>query len=323
MKIGALLLLFILVLILTAGGIVWYFLGPIQSKGEQIIFTVAEGEDNFDVAFELKKENLIRETGVFLVILSLKAGDKKILAGGYKLKGDMNAFQIIDTITSKPDLVWVTIREGLRKEQVGEALATVLGWDSKRQKEWLEKETTIKSEYFEGVYFPDTYLIPVDESNEQVTQRLISHFHEKMADLFPQFAQKDILWTTGLKIASLIQREAGGVTDMPLISGIIWNRLDKGMKLEIDATLQYIKGNQEDGWWGKVEPADKLVDSPFNTYQNKGLPPQPICNPGLAAIEAVLNPAQTDCFYYLHDHNRQIHCAKTYEEHLQNIKEFL
>ena len=109
---------------------------------------------------------------------------------------------------------------------------------------------------------------------------------------------------------------------MPIIAGIIWNRLDQKMKLDIDATLQYIKGKAPD-WWGKVSADDKNIDSPFNTYKYAGLPPRPIANPGLDAINAVLHPAQTDCIYYLHDSGGQIHCAKTYDEHKLNIDKYL
>jgi UPF0755 protein len=95
------------------------------------------------------------------------------------------------------------------------------------------------------------------------------------------------------------------------------------MALNADATLQYARGDIGGGWWVRISASDKLTDTPYNTYMYKGLPPHPICNPGIAAIEAVLNPAQTDCLYYLHDNRRVTHCADTYEEHLANIEKYL
>jgi len=127
---------------------------------------------------------------------------------------------------------------------------------------------------------------------------------------------------TVIKIASIIQREAASKSDMALISGIIWNRIFSGMKLQIDATLQYAKGNEEDGWWGQVSSADKKIKSPYNTYLNIGLPPSAIANPGLSAITAAYNPQKTDCLFYLHDKNKKIHCSKTYEEHKANIAKY-
>ena len=125
-----------------------------------------------------------------------------------------------------------------------------------------------------------------------------------------------------MKIASLIQREAAGKEDMALISGIIWNRIWSGMKLQIDATLQYAKGSEEEGWWQLVYPEDKKIKSEYNTYLNKGLPPSAIANPGRDAIYAAYHPKKTECLFYLHDKKRKIHCSKTYEEHKELIKKY-
>jgi UPF0755 protein len=109
---------------------------------------------------------------------------------------------------------------------------------------------------------------------------------------------------------------------MKLISGIIWNRIFKGMKLQMDATLQYAKGSEETGWWPQVNPQDKNIDSPYNTYMYTELPPSPIASPGLAAIEAAYNPQKTNCLFYLHDKKGVIHCSATYEGHKKNIAKY-
>jgi UPF0755 protein len=180
------------------------------------------------------------------------------------------------------------------------------------------------TDYVEGVYYPDTYLIPVDETGAQVAKRFIDRFNEKFAPYAQKFLDADIRWVTALKIASLIEREAGALADMKLISGIIWNRLNTNMLLQIDATMQYTREKKPDGsWWGGIDLAQMKSDSPYNTYVYKGLPPTPICSPSITSIEAVLNPEETECLYYLHDKSRQIHCAKTYAEHKENIKLYL
>ncbi len=132
----------------------------------------------------------------------------------------------------------------------------------------------------------------------------------------------DLNLDAAIRIASIIQREAAGPHDMRLISGIIWNRFAKGMSLELDATLQYVKGT-EDNWWPSVKSKDKYLDSPYNTYKYKGVPPGAISNPSIDAINAVYSPQKTDCIFYLHDANRKIHCSKTYEEHMRNIRAYL
>jgi UPF0755 protein len=212
----------------------------------------------------------------------------------------------------------------MRKEQIGELLAATFNWSNNELYKWNTEYTTKKQEYLEGVYFPDDYLIARDASGEQIAQLMINRFYEKIAPLAPEFKEKNIPWTKVVNMASLIQREAGGHHDMPIIAGVMWNRLNIGMRLQIDATTQYGKGySPYQGWWQTVYVSDYSLNSPFNTYVIDGLPPHPISNPSLEAIIAVLRPQKTEYFYYLHDYQAQIHGAKTYEEHLQNIQAHL
>jgi UPF0755 protein len=94
------------------------------------------------------------------------------------------------------------------------------------------------------------------------------------------------------------------------------------MKLQLDATLQYAKANGRNGWWPVVRSRDKYIRSPYNTYQNGGLPPGPIANPSVAAIVATLNPKKTPCFYYFHDNDSAFHCSETYDEHVALLKKY-
>ena len=317
------LLTIFIVLIFVFGSAFWLF-GPVEMKSEPVIFTVPKEKIDFDVAQNLLDQRLIRSAWGFEFLYSILAKGKEIQSGGYRLNKNMFAWQVLVKLTDKPDLLWVTIAGCQRKEQIGETLATLLNWDDNTLKEWNAYILDGKPEYKEGVFYPDTYLIPVDESGAQVAKRFIDRFNEKFAPLAQAFSNKNIKWTTGLKIASLIAREAGGQADMKLISGIIWNRLDGDIKLQIDATMQYTLGQKSDGsWWGGIDLTQKQSDSPYNTYVYKGLPPTPICSPGIEAIEAVIKPDATDCIFYLHDHDKQIHCAKTYEGHKVNIRTYL
>lgn len=298
------------------------FLGPVGKSSEVQIFIVPKDQLRFDVIDSLAEQKLIKNKG-FTNFVFYVLGKGKTESGGFKLSKNMNTLQILKKISAKPDLVWVTISFCQRKEQIGENLASALGWNLGKMDEWNDLYRADNTDYFEGVYYPDTYLIPIDETPSQIAQRFINHFNEKFAPLADAFIAKNIKWTTGLKIASLIAREAGGVTDMNIISGIIWNRLDIDMPLQIDATMQYTLGKKANGsWWGSISLDQKQSDSPYNSYLYKGLPPTPICSPDITAIEAALNPADTDCFYYLHDSIGQIHCAKTYADHLANIRKY-
>ncbi len=251
----------------------------------------------------------------------------------------MTAWQIADAL-KEPYMKWVVIPEGLRKEQIAELIGDELGWDQEAKKKWVGNYTAMNYDEIEGVYFPDTYLLPKDETGFQIADRLRAKFNEKFAPYADKFVKANIKWNTALKIASIVQREAAGKDDMPLIAGILWNRLLKDMKIEVDATVQYVRDSvihygktpndvqlagysSEGDWWKPIKAEDISIESPYNTYLNKGLPPHPIANPGIDAIDAVLNSTETECLFYLHDSNKQIHCAKTYEEHLANIEKYL
>jgi UPF0755 protein len=295
-----------------------------QKQAATEVFVVSTIAEQQDIKNKLKDQGFVRSAWTFN--RALAGTDGKIDPGGYRISKSMDAWSLAKIVAGKPQLVWVTIPEGLRKEEIGERLAKALGWDEKALHEWNYTYTAMDYDHLEGTYFPDTYLIPTDENGLDVANRLRRRFDEQFAPYMTKFLKQNVKWTTALKIASIVQREAGGKADMPLIAGILWNRLLKDMKLEVDATVQYARDDRDGlttGFWKPIKVADKEIDSKYNTYKYTGLPPLPISNPGLDAIDAVLNPAETDCLYYLHDSNRQIHCAKTYQEHQQNIDKYL
>ena len=284
-------------------------------------FIVSLSSTNENIAKNLKDNGYINDEESFISILQKEKNP--ISPGAYKISKEMTEVQLNKILHGKPYMKWIVIKEGLRKEEIAELLAQNLGWTSKQKSDWINKDTKTSPEYTEGVYYPDTYLIPTSEEPALVAKRLIAKFNEKFAPYLPLFTAKNIKWAKALTLASIVQREASNKSDMPLIAGILWNRLDQEMALGVDATLQYIRGNKGAGWWAPISLAEKQIDSPFNTYKYKGLPPYPISNPGISAIEAVLNPIKTDCLYYIHDKNRSTHCAVTYEEHQSNIQKYL
>jgi UPF0755 protein len=326
----------ILVAAVGGGGLfVYSFLfGAPQNKTPAEQFTIQQNSSTKNIIQNLFTQGFIKNQWAFNYVLNNKNLNGKIQPGGYKISKSMTAWQVADTFSKGPYLIWVVIPEGLRKEQIAELLAKDLGWTDQQKSDWIINITSQNSNYFEGVYFPNTYLIPKDETPANTAQRLIDKFNSEFAPYQQKFTAENIKWTTALKVASIVQREGLGKEDMPLIAGIIWNRLDKKMNLEIDATVQYARDNQihflangnyisQGSWWSPIKPADEKIDSPYNTYLNAGLPPHPIDNPGLEAIDATLNSTTTDCLYYLHDSSGQIHCAATYQEHEANIEKYL
>lgn len=293
-----------------------------ERSAEDEQFTVGIDYNTVNIEKNLEKQGLIK-SGLGYRMSYLLKGSGYVEPGAYRISRDMNTFQIADRlINTNPYMKWVLVEEGLRKEQISEKLTSQLKWSEKDKEDWISINTDRRIEYREGVYFPDTYLIPTDEQPEEIADRFISKFEENFKEYSEQAAEENIKWTTVVNIASLIQREANGQEDMSLISGIIWNRLLDGMKLDIDATIQYIKGS-EGNWWPEIGPEDRSIDSPFNTYIYTGIPPHPISNPGIDAIEAALTPEETGCFYYLHDDNGDIYCSENYEEHQRKINLYL
>jgi len=309
---------------LIIAGIFLYinFFTASQKNAEPERFIVDLNANTSQVINQLKTNDFIKSEWLFKIIFRLKGG-KIIEPGGYKISKTMDIWQIARVFTEPEYMKWVIIPEGLRKEEIADILAKTLNWIDDEKEKWITIDTALNYDYTEGVYFPNTYLIPVDEKPADTAQRLRAKFEEKFAPYSQEAAKQNIKWTTILKLASIIQKEAAGEKDMPLISGILWNRLEKNMRLEVDVTLQYIKGNSEIGWWPAIKTADKQIDSAYNTYKYYGLPPHPIDNPGLEAISAALNPQKTNCLYYIHDASRQIHCSATYSQHKLNIEKYL
>lgn len=220
-------------------------------------------------------------------------------------------------ILGSPNTKYVKINPGLRKEEVAEKFGDKLNWSDE------ERNSFSSSSGSEGYYYPGSYVVLESSTPSQTLALMFERFDDEVVDRYPTLTKKVIKLDTALKVASLIEREAAGKHDTHLISGIIWNRIFAGMNLEIDASLQYAKGTEENGWWPRVTPKDKYIDSPYNTYQNNGLPPTAISNPSLASIEAALNPKKTKCIFYIHDKKKKIHCATNYEEHEKNIRKYL
>jgi len=283
------------------------------TEEERIVINLTTTEA--DLIPKLKEQGYIRSEWAFNHVLENKGWQGKIEPGGYIVSKGMNAWQLADILVNHPYQKWLVIPEGLRTTEIAEKLQKELNWSNLAKGEFLV-------EAHEGYLFPDTYLLNLDYTGTEVAKRMKSQFDEKTADLFKEAAEKEIRNDTLIVLASLVQREAANDEEMPLIAGVIWNRWLKNMPFQIDATIQYALG-RPGNWWPKITPKDYKIDSPYNTYINKGRPPAPICNPGLAAINAVINSEDSGYLYYIHDSKGQIHLAKTYEKHLQNIEKYL
>lgn len=315
---------FFLIALIILISVVVMAISSFQAKSptltKSVKFVIPKGQSISMISQRLYDEGLIRSQLAFRALAYKDNLQTKIQAGSFELAASMNLKEIASVLTRGTDDLWLTIPEGYRREQIAESLA--------RQDltDFDEAEFLQLTEGLEGQLFPDTYLVPKSISNQALVNLLKNTFTSKVSSgLASELAASDMTLNEVLTFASLVQRESAKDLEMPLIAGVIQNRLDVGMALGIDATLQYIKGYdaKENTWWPHALSADKELDSLYNTYKYPGLPPAPICNSGLAAIKAVLNPADTDAFYYLHDPQGNIHTAVDLAGHNSNIKRYL
>lgn len=312
-------LLFLIVIL--GGGFYLYFkegtLPVNQKEPASKIFVIQKGDSLSSIAKKLANEELIRNRIVFYLIIKNMGIDKNIQAGDFRLSTAMNVYQIAETLTHGTLDVWITLIEGLRKEEIAQVVSQNLGMP----------EVEFSKYGKEGYLFPDTYLIPREATAESIVQILKNNFENKFDAALKQKAKvKGLSEYETIIIASLVEREARLSEDRPLVASVILNRFKAGMKLDIDATVQYALGYQplEKTWWKKDLTQDDLkIDSPYNTYTNPGLPPGPISNPGLASIKAVVEAPETDYVFYVSDSSGKLHFAKTLEEHNENVRKYL
>lgn len=297
-----------------------FLFGPAAEHARAEQFIIEPGTSPAQVAAKLKQEGFVRSTLVARIVLRSAAGGQGIHPGGYDLAKSMDLWTLSETLSARPSLVFVTIPTSVRKEEIGAILARDLFWGEKEKAAWVavtEKDVDLR----EGVYYPDTYLIPTDQTPDAIAARLRGRFADVFAPYAAEAKEKGLNWNEVLTLASLVDKEAGPY-DKELVAGILWNRLEDGMRLQVDATLQYIRGTEEK-WWPVPEAADKRLDSPFNTYKHAGLPPHPINNPTVASVSAVLNPEPTNCLFYIHANDGQIHCSITYAGQEENVDLYL
>ena len=313
-------ILFLLVMLITLSVYFMYTEGslPVDKTNEgATIFVIKKGEGLNSIIKRLSAEGLIRNKLVFFTIALQKGIEKKVQAGDFILSKKMTAQEVADTLTHGTVDEWITIVEGLRKEEVAQKLT----------EQFTLSEISFIEQAREGRLFPDTYRIPKTASVETIIKIMESNFQTKMAEARQQYPFEKRSDKEILILASLIEREAKFADDRRLIADIILKRAQSDWPLQLDATIQYGLGYQrkEKTWWKKELALEDLkVDNTYNTYERKGLPPAPICNPGLDSLKAALaaNP-KTPFWYYVSDKNGRIHAAKTLEEHNENIRKYV
>jgi UPF0755 protein len=302
---------------------VWAFL-PAGPSTRAVKVEIPNASSAREIAARLREKGVIRSETAFLIMARILDETSNMQAGDYRVSPHMTLVQIINLLSRGEGLAkWVTIPEGYTLKQIAETLDTNKLGDSRR----IERIARAGGESFrgevsfdpprnlEGFLFPDTYKVPLKATERQLIEKMLKTFDQKVAvPLKPEIRQarargrsiRDVVI-----LASMVEREARKKEEQPIIAGVLMNRLKQGMRLQVDATIQYALAAPKRRLYLK----DLEIASPYNTYKIEGLPPGPICSPGLDAIKAALHPADTKALYYVAKPDGGHIFTRTFEEH--------
>jgi len=301
-------------------------------------FTVEEGSGAREISVNLEKAGIISNDFYFNFYIWRGGKAANLQAGEYELRSSMTIPEIVSILNRgevKLQGIKITIPEGYRTSQI-EDLFISNGMPI--QKSELQEATGVSAslayEIFgfdflrdlparatlDGFLFPDTYIFDEEPQLNDIVGKMLLNFDEKISDaLRVKIKAMGKNLYEAVIMASLLEKEVRTQEDMRVVSGVLWKRMEIGMALQVDATLVYITGKKT----GEITNDDKLIDSPYNTYKYRGLPPTPIANPGLNAIQAAADPTESEYLYYLSTPQGETIFSKTLDEHNENKAKYL
>lgn len=317
----------LLALLLLCGaaerGLVHWGRVPAGEPGTREI-TIERGLGVKRIAELLRDEGLVTSATLYS-LLAVRLGTRRAhRAGSFTVSLPASPRELMAVLCSDAGAMRVTIPEGWTLAQIGARLAEQNRIGS--EEEWLAATRNPPADFaapdFEGFCFPDTYSLSAGRDAAAIRDMMLRRFREVWEDLNPNRRDpraRDLSMEQVVILASMVERETRDATEYPAIAAVYLNRLGRGMKLQCCATVRHALG----GVWNRPLTGEDLkVDSPYNTYRNIGLPPGAVCNPGRAALEAVLRPAPVAYLYYVHRGDGTHEFNMTYEEHLRAAREF-
>ena len=258
-----------------------------------VIININQGESLRSASFKLKENHIIRSRIVFEAFVIIYGREKRVISADYLFENKLPVFEVARRI-SKGERhlapIKVTIPEGFDISEIAQVFTSRLSTFNK-------DKFLLEAKELEGYLFPDTYFFFTTDTEQEVIKSMNENYEKKITPLRPQIVSSGKSEKEIIIMASIVEREAKGNNDRAFISGILWKRLSLNMPLQVDATPE--------------------------TYKTRGLPKNPIGNPGLQAIEATIYPKKSNYLYYLHDKDGIAHYAKTFAEHKQNILKYL
>ncbi len=286
--------------------LLWASSTPQSFPTERVIF-ITEGMTLSEISAHLKEESAIRSKVMFEALVALFAGEENLKAGIYYFREPANSFVVAKRLSMGQyglSSSRVTIPEGSTVEDVAKILKSRLPlFDS--------KAFLAQAEDLEGYLFPDTYFFLPTATPEQVIDEMTGNFKEKAGELSREIEKNGQTLADVVTMASILEKEAHTFEDKRMISGILWKRIREGMPLQVDATFLYINGKNT----FELTTDDLAIDSPYNTYRNKGLPAGPIANPGFDSLLAAATPEESPYFFYLSDKRGNLYYSEDFEQH--------
>lgn len=302
--------------------------------GEEQIFVIDSGESVTQISAHLEELGLIKNSRIFRVYLIWTGLDTTVQAGKYKLSPGMTGIEIAHALQdATPADITFNVLSGWRMEEIAASLPTSGLNITPDEFIVAAKEPFFSFDFLpedasaEGYLFPGSYLLQRDTTADQLVSILVENFSLYFTDEWQEnILRQGLNVYEAVTLASIVEKEAIVLDEQPLIASVFYNRLNIGMKLDSDPTVQYAAGfdHLKGNWWkNPLTLEDLAIDSPYNTYIYSNLPPSPIANPGLSALQAVAFPAQTPYFYFRArcDGSGLHSFSETFEQHLQNACE--
>lgn len=331
-KLTIIAIVFIMLAILI-GAFVAYEIGPYDRKNKKdIIIDIPSGSSVSNISNILYENKLIKNKALFKLVVKLSNDSHSIKAGKYLVNQTYSNKDILNLLISGKiynDGMKVTIPEGLTSKEIIDILVNKNIGDKANYEKLVKEPSKFYDKYpflkesditlLEGFLYPDTYYFSKDDSEFKVLSTMISRFTSEYTDeLIKRQKELNMTLEEVVNMASIIEKEAVLDKDRPLIASVFYNRLKIGMPLQSDATIQYIFDERKQ----IVTYNDLKIDSPYNTYINKGLPPTPISNPGIKSIKAALYPEKTDYLYFVATIDGGNNYSTNYQDHLKYVKEY-
>ena len=307
---------------------VFYYQGsrPASEDSQTRVFEIRPGMTLKQVAVALSSQGLIRSPSAFQAIAYIQSKQKQMMVGEFRLSPSMLPTEIILLITSGKTVLYpITIPEGYRITEIAallhaEGLADPETFIRETRNENLIRSLGIPTDSLEGYLFPETYHFSKFTPETKIVQTMLDTFKEQVSksQLLESAKQSSLSLHEIITLASLIEKETGLESERKMISSVFHNRLRKNMRLQTDPTVIYAIEKFD----GNIRKRDLKIDSPYNTYRYKGLPPGPIASPGIKSIVAALSPVESDHLYFVSRQDGSHHFSSTLAEHNRAVQKY-